>query len=342
MKARHVMPPLGEARVASQWKAIEARLESRPRRAPAALGAIAAVATVALALAVAFVVWRRVGPTTSPAVVVAEAVLESGGAESAVTLAEGSRVVLDAESRIRLIDDTPASVRIGVERGGVTIDATHREKRTFVVLAAGHEVRVVGTRFSVRLRAVHVDVRVERGEVRVLAPDGSERALKAGESWSSAGLVGPQEPEEAQSQPALAAPPVASGGKASGPPETARLLFDSAQRARAEGRIADAAQLYDKLRRTWRTDPRAALAALELGRLRLDVLNDARGAEEALRDAVVLGNSSPLRQEVEATRIEALSRIGDTQGCRAARDAYLTRYPDGVYSKAIGAYCGGR
>jgi transmembrane sensor len=224
----------------------------------------------------------------------------------------------------------------------VTVDATHREERTFVVVAAGHEVRVVGTRFTVHLRGVQMDVGVDRGAVTVRAPDGSERLVKAGESWSSASAPVAPEPETPM-PPVGATPPGASGGTS--PPasqETAKWLLSNAQRARAEGRVADAAALFDKLRRTCRTDPRAVLAAFELGRLRLDVLNDPHGAEEALRDALALGSASPLRQEVEAARIEALSRSGDSQACRAARDAYLTRYPDGVYGKAIGAYCGGR
>ncbi len=345
MKARPITPPMSEARVAAQWRAIHARLPSRPRAGVRIWVAVGGFATLALFLAIA-AAWRRPGPMHSAAVVSTGTVLESGAAESAATLVEGSRVVLDPESRITLAEASSASVRIEVERGGITVDATHRDERKFVVVAAGHEVRVVGTQFSVRLRGLQVDVGVERGEVRVLAPDGSQRAVQVGETWSSAPPDGPREVAavpELQAAPVHTPPSAPSGAaRPSAAPESAMSLLDSAQRARAEGRIADAAQLYDRLRRTWRTDPRAALAALELGRLRLDRLGDPRGAEEALRDALALGSSSPLRQEVEATRIEALSRIGDVQSGRAARDAYLARYPDGVDSKAIGVYCGDR
>ena len=124
-------------------------------------------------------------------------------------------------------------------------------------------------------------------------------------------------------------------------PESAKSLFDDAQRARREGRTADAARAFDKLRRTYRGDPRAALAAFELGRLRLDALGDPRGAEEALRDAMALGPGSPFREDAEARHVQALSRMGDTKGCARARDAYLARYPSGVYRNAVGVYCGG-
>src|SRR5271154_4625095 len=213
MKARQIMPPLSEARVATQWKAIHARLPSRPRAGARALVVIGAFATtVALLLAVASV-WRKQGSTHSASVVVSGTVIESGATESAATLVEGSRVVLDPESRVALAEASSTSVRIEVQRGGVTIDATHRDERQFVVVAAGHEVRVVGTRFSVRLRGVQVDVGVERGEVRVLAPDGSQRAVRAGESWSSAPQDGPHEMAAVapvQPEPAMVVSPPAS------------------------------------------------------------------------------------------------------------------------------------
>jgi tetratricopeptide (TPR) repeat protein len=124
--------------------------------------------------------------------------------------------------------------------------------------------------------------------------------------------------------------------------EGARELFDDAQRARAEGRSADAARAFDRLRRTYPRDARAALAAFELGRLRLDALGDPRGAEEALRDAIALGPSSPFREDAESRRIEALGRIGDAAGCASARAAYLARWPNGTYRRAVELGCGDR
>jgi TolA-binding protein len=124
--------------------------------------------------------------------------------------------------------------------------------------------------------------------------------------------------------------------------ETARELFDDAQRARADGRSDDAARAFDRLRRTFPRDPRSALAAFELGRLRLDVLGDARGAEEALRDAIALGPSSPFREDAEARRVEALWRMGDSSACASARAAYLARWPNGTYRRAVEVGCGAR
>lgn len=123
---------------------------------------------------------------------------------------------------------------------------------------------------------------------------------------------------------------------------TARHLLDEAQRARFEGRPQDAARALDRLRRSFRRDRRAPLAAFELGKLRLETLDDPRGAEEAFRDAIALGPSSPFREDAEARRVEALSRMGDVAGCAAARDAYLARWSSGTYRRAVELYCSGR
>ena len=137
--------------------------------------------------------------------------------------------------------------------------------------------------------------------------------------------------------------PVAPVGAASSRrDEGPRELFDDAQRARADGRASDAARAFDRLRRSYPRDPRAALSAFELGRLRLDVLGDPRGAEEALRDAMALGPTSPFREDAEARRVEALGRAGDMAGCVAARSAYLARWPEGTYRRAVELGCGGR
>jgi transmembrane sensor len=142
--------------------------------------------------------------------------------------------------------------------------------------------------------------------------------------------------------PAVAAPSPAGNTTLPRHDESARDLFDEAQRARAEGRAPDAAHAFDRLRRGFPRDPRAALSAFELGRLRLDVLGDPQGAEEALRDAMALGPQSPFREDAEARRVEALARMGDAGACTAARTAYLARWPNGTYRRAVELGCGDR
>ncbi|HEX3769736.1 MAG TPA: FecR domain-containing protein [Polyangiaceae bacterium] len=361
---KNVVPVVTEARLARQYAAIRERLPAEPgrRRAWAARGgwAVAALAVAALA----FVIVR--GERARTLDLVDQAVIESGQTAS-VTLADGSRVDLGAATRARLTSAKASAIRIDLDRGTVDIEATHVEGRTFVVGAGPYEVHVVGTHFMVRREAgtggvAQVTVQVTRGAVEVTAVGGGEpRRLAAGEQWSGAESAGPltslaanppppavaASPAPAVSLPpavnppaSVEAAPVAAAAPGPHHDETARDLFDDGQRARAEGRAADAARSFDRLRRTYPRDPRAALSAFELGRLRLDALGDPRGAEEALRDAIALGPSSPFREDAEARRVEALRRAGDPSGCAAARSAYLARWPNGTYRRAVEVGCG--
>jgi hypothetical protein len=353
---RVLTPPLTEARLARQYDAIRERVGAAPRtdarRWPA--WAVAAAATVALVV-VLVTTHRGAAPGGG---LMEGAVLEAGPASGVgVTLADGSRLDLSAGARARLTGARATAVRVDLERGAVEIEAAHVEGRSFVVGAGPFEVRVVGTHFVVQRTGDRVTVRVERGAVEIAGAAAEPRRIMAGEQWSapdpsSSGpaVVAPSEstaaiapsaapPGAANAAVAPVAPPAPAAGAPT--PETAKELFDEAQRARAEGRPLDAARAFDRLRRGFPRDRRAALAAFELGRLRLDSLGDARGAEEAFREAMALGPRSPFREDAEARRVQALARMGDGAGCAAARDAYLARWPSGTYRRAVGLYCGG-
>ncbi len=364
----NLVPAITESRLARQYDAIRTRMPATPGRVRgvsrlAGLGwALAAASTLVLAVVV---FWARGGRNTN---LVDEAVLESGSTMNGangmtVTLADGSSVQLGAATRARLTSARPQAIRLDLEHGAVEIEATHMEGRTFVVGAGGYEVHVVGTHFSVqRDPGDRVTVRVDRGVVEVAAANGNvgeTRRLAAGESWSALDgasahaslLPAPAPPTIASPSPSVQAPaaPVTqavtgtmTGGPSPRRDANARELFDDAQRALADKRTEDAARAFDRLRRTFPRDPRSALAAFELGRLRLDVLGDARGAEEALRDAIALGPSSPFREDAEARRIEALSRLGDAVACDSAKAAYLARWPNGTYRRAVEVGCGAR
>jgi hypothetical protein len=310
--------------------------------------------------------WFRLGPTRGAAIIdgaIVESAPAADGARTSITLADGSRVDLGLASRARLTSTKPRAIRIDLERGSIEVEATHVEGRTFEVAAGGYEVHVVGTHFAVQREGERVTVRVDRGAVNVVASAGGEaRRLAAGEQWSApdgevALAPSPAPATPAPAETAAVVPPDGSGtldGPAARPTmgsptvgatrhdETAKELFDDAQRARADGRPDDAARAFDRLRRTYPHDARAALSAFELGRLRLDSLNDPRGAEEALHDAIALGPRSPFREDAEARRVEALGRMGDAGGCASARAAYLARWPNGTYRRAVEVGCGDR
>jgi transmembrane sensor len=241
------------------------------------------------------------------------------------------------------------SVRLDLERGRVDVEATHATKRTFVVATGDVEVFVVGTRFSVSADGA-VRVHVDEGRVRVHS-DSGDRFVSGGEEW-------------VEEEPAAPAPNAGDGsdagdaeksdddgvdgGLAPGWPRvthttalTARDLLDDAQKALAQGRTRDAAKSLDFIRTRFAKDPRAGLAAFELGRVRLDSLGDPAGAEEAFRDAMRLAKDGALRDDAEAARVEALDRMGSQDDCAKARDGYLRHRPRGVHRADVSRRCGG-
>lgn len=123
--------------------------------------------------------------------------------------------------------------------------------------------------------------------------------------------------------------------------EAVRDVFARANLARRAGMMAEAAQAYaDVLARFPNDDSRAAIAAFELGRIRMDALGDPRGAVQALNQA--------LRVRSAASREDALARVAicynalrDEKACRKARQRYLSEYPAGVHASALAALCGG-
>jgi transmembrane sensor len=360
---KDIVPPLTEARIARQYAAVAARAPAARARGMGGrwlVWAVAAGMTVAIAGATLHAMQARTAGAIEGAVIESGATA-AGQPPTSVTLADGSRIELGATTRARLTSARSTSIRIDLERGTLEVEATHVEGRTFVVGAGAYEVRVVGTHFSVRREAgEEVSVHVDRGVVEVAASTGGGevRRLAAGERWSAPDGAMAMRATAASAPPASAAPLPVTAPSGSPPvaataspvanltaprhDESARDLFDEAQRARAEGRSSDAARAFDRLRRGFPRDPRAALSAFELGRLRLDVLGDPQGAEEALRDAMALGPSSPFREDAEARRVEALARMGDAGACAAARTAYLARWPNGTYRRAVEAGCGDR
>ena len=329
--ARFVEPQLTDARLERQLAEIRANLGRRGPRARA-LGALAVVgALVAISLVVLVV--RATRPREIAAI-------QAGG--EVIALADGSELVLDAHSRLRFLRADPDAVRIELDSGGVACDVTRAPSRRFELLAGGFVVRVVGTHFVVRLNDDRVSVAVERGVVEVEAPGGlSRRQLSAGETWSAAVERGPEAPvgpaPSASEAPAVSASaassveaPASSGQRPEGA-ETAKQLFERAQRARAAGRIREAREAFTALKTRFPNDPRAGLASFELARLEQDDHGDPKAAAKLLTEAAEKAPAgSALREDAEARRVQALEAAGDRAGCRAARSAFLSRYPASV------------
>jgi transmembrane sensor len=366
--AEHVEPALDEARLARQLGAILPRLATRRVRRPWTHFAVPALSFAIVVLA--WLLVRTPSVSTTPALATG-AVIHAGAAPGdSITLGDGTHLVLDATSELKLAELEPQRVRLELARGGVELDVVHVENRSFVVAAAGYDVTVVGTQFDVRFgegTPRSVQVHVKRGRVRVTrVATGDTHMLGAGESWSadlpggtgalptsSTSAVASAAPEELPEAPE----PVATVAPGTTAPRAARTATPSAralpsdespkellvraQAARAAGDPKEAARLLDAIRTHHRDDARAGLAAFELGRVRLDALKDPAGAVEAFEDAIRLSPTAPFREDAEARRIQALDTSGNVTRCREMKRAYAEHYPTGLHRADVERRCPG-
>jgi transmembrane sensor len=88
------------------------------------------------------------------------------GSHESLTLADGSRLMLNTDTRLRTAVG-PATRTVWLDKGEAYFDIAHDAGRPFVVLAGDRRITVLGTRFSVRRQADRVDVVVEQGRVKV-------------------------------------------------------------------------------------------------------------------------------------------------------------------------------
>ena len=83
-----------------------------------------------------------------------------------VTLADGTRIHLDADSKL-LVRYGQSGRHVVLLRGQAYFDVAHRPDRPFLVTAAGHTIRDVGTQFAVRREGGVLAVMLAQGRVTV-------------------------------------------------------------------------------------------------------------------------------------------------------------------------------
>jgi tetratricopeptide (TPR) repeat protein len=370
--SKYVKVDVSSARVARVWAGVASRLDAVPRGRRRSLYRWAGVAALAASVALVtahFLAERHARSAWQ------RAALETAGDTMAVALDDGSRLELAAQTKVRVSGNEPLALALELEHGRVDCDITPRPGRHFTVAAAGVEVRVKGTRFGVELAPARdrVEVDVSRGLVEVSWNDGAERRdLAAGERWSidltrRSASKAHDAATDSTSPPATApsAEPVVSASaepvaSASAEPETtpsatghpsalhapvtpgARELLDLGNAARRAGDVRAATHAYEELLAAHPSDPRAGLAAFELGRLRMDRLGDVPGAISALQKAVMLAPGAGFREDAMARLVEAYAAGGALERCRSAQAAYLKSYPGGVHATAVARQCGAK
>jgi len=362
--AQFVQPNLHEARLSHQWAKITNASRYRARFVwPRFVPVFAASMVLCGALVVG---WRWFNAQRSAALNGTIVESNESGAQ-VLTLPDGSRIELAVASRLVVDAYEAGRVQVTLKQGTAEFEVAHQAGRQFAVFAGGFAISVLGTHFTVTLGPAsapeRVTVQVERGKVSVRnrqsTPD--ERVLAAGQSWSAAGGVEPsmvQNATESTSAAAAQEPPaegeasdknqplapqpstaaIGASGNANKSATEAKDLFEAAQLSRISGNLRESADALNRLRKSYRSDPRAGLAAFELGRMRMDIFGDVLSSIDAFRDAIKLSPMAPFREDAEARLVQLYHRQDDRR-CESAKAQYLEHYPNGAARKLVSRLC---
>jgi transmembrane sensor len=253
--------------------------------------------------------------------------------ETNAVLSDGSAIEVKRGGRLHVVHDRTDETRLELVAGRAEFEVQKRPDRPFITTVRGVEVRVVGTHFSTELDTSHtpsvVRVLVQRGIVEVRnGASGAVTRLTAGESVevpvTTPAPVAAAEPTRAAPTP---------------PPLAASQLFEAARTARGAGDVEGAAKSYAALLKQYPNDERAGVAALELGRLRMDSQHAYGPAAEAFRRAIAAAPNEGVREDAMARLVEALDALRDRDNCSKERQKYLARYPKGVHAAAVEGRC---
>lgn len=110
------------------------------------------------------------------------------GEQRVIQLADGSKINLDTDSRIR-VRFTNGERRIDLDHGQALFDVAHAPDRPFVVHVGDARVTAVGTVFDVRRAGETVSVTLVSGVIDVVAPEtvASRRRMAAGQQTKVSG-----------------------------------------------------------------------------------------------------------------------------------------------------------
>lgn len=270
-------------------------------------------------------------------------------APAEMALADGSVAQLLVAAKVDVLVQEDDRVLLDQREGSVRYEVARNPGRRFVVEAAGVEVRVIGTIFTVTIADdAHVEVSVERGLVEVVAGDrvaelGKGDSLRVpaqtDDSMEDVLIVDDDEPlvgdTDDAGQVAVATQlrartprrPTSSGADA----PSIESLLGQADAARATGDLGRAASALGTLVKAHPRDPRAYSAWFQLGKVQRN-----RGKHAAAARAFEsCWKRSPRGALAEDARAEAAASWQDSgRPERAAKAAqgYLERYPSGTHA----------
>ncbi|MDQ3032422.1 MAG: hypothetical protein M3Y87_08410, partial [Myxococcota bacterium] len=115
--------------------------------------------------------------------------------------------------------------------------------------------------------------------------------------------------------------------------------FEGALAARRRGALRESEAQLERLVLEHPRDPRAPLAAFELGRLRMDALDDRAGAVRALERSLALGRRSPFREDALARLVSLHRALGQQAACERRAREYLAHHPRGAHADDVASGC---
>ncbi len=95
------------------------------------------------------------------------------GSREIITLADGTRVELNTNTALRI---SPDQKIVQLDRGEAYFDVHHNAARGFTVIANGHRITDLGTKFSVRSSGSRLQVALVEGRVRLDIPEDQKKA----------------------------------------------------------------------------------------------------------------------------------------------------------------------
>lgn len=328
---------------------VQTRLERQRRQRRAALLS----ASFVTLLCVVGVGWRW--KHAELATISAKVVHSAGQQTSALVLRDGSEIRMDkATTALRVVEESPAKVRVELERGSARYSVAPHPERNFEIRAGAVTVTVVGTEFVVERRGESTWVEVSRGKVRVSWGD-EQVFLVAGESGLFPRAATPTSPHDDEETAGEALGRVGATTRAqqasqayrariarqdyrgaykvlsqnpSLAGDTVQELLLAADVARLSAHPADAVPYLQRILRDHAQDARAPMAAFTLGRT-FSGLGRTREALNMFGRVRSAWPKSSLAEDALIRQTEASAQLGDLAGAARFATEYDREYPRG-------------
>lgn len=280
-------------------------------------------------------------------------VVETRDAAACLRVDPGVDVCMAAASRVRLAQLQLSERVLEVQAGRVVASLQPQPANATFSLSHGVvRATATGTVFGMWVDDTGLDVRVVQGRIEVAA-QGEQAALESGQAarmvdgrfvvrklpsasvqraWALAGTGERAGSAERARRVARAGKPrshTETGQGASGPQDMIKRAWELLK----EQRWADAAKLYQDLRRRYPGSPEAHAVLVRLGDLQLQRLGQAKQALASFE--LYLQKGGRLVSEARHGRIRALRKLGRAGAERAAIQEYLREHPKSLKATAL-------